>query len=463
MAAKKTLKQLRRQFPEFIYESYKWEIKKGDLKAHFYFKCGRYSFSPAVTIKSVPKTALKLDGKVISNFVFNLGLMEMLSYWKAFCSPKITVLAGGMDKSQIKWWEKTLISGMGQYFYENKINFKTKNFISITSEKQSEFKPARVALDKKSALVLVSGGKDSAVSLQITKEKKIKSTCLLLNPSPSAKKIAEVSGCREIIICERVISPKLLELNRQGFLNGHTPFVAYLSFLSVFVAALFNKKYVVFSNEKSSNEGNVIYLKEEINHQYSKTFEFENRFREYLDSYLASSIDCFSLMRPLYELQIARIFSKCPIYFPIFLSCNEAEKTYSGTAKKTGKWCESCAKCLFVYMAMYPFLKAGELKKIFATDLYANKNLLPLLLELIGEKNIKPLECVGTKKESLIALYLGWKKNALKGLGQPELLKYFEEKIMPKERNWEKESEKILGNWDNKNNLPKKFDFRKDI
>jgi len=72
-------------------------------------------------------------------------------------------------------------------------------------------------------------------------------------------------------------------------------------------AVLFNKKYIILSNEKSSNEGNLKYLGEEINHQYSKTLDFENKFREYLKKYLSSNIEYFSLLRPLYELQIANI------------------------------------------------------------------------------------------------------------------------------------------------------------
>jgi hypothetical protein len=66
-------------------------------------------------------------------------------------------------------------------------------------------------------------------------------------------------------------------------LNGHTPFNALLAFLTYLVAYLGNKKYIVLSNESSANESNVRGLK--VNHQYSKSFEFENDFNEYTKKY----------------------------------------------------------------------------------------------------------------------------------------------------------------------------------
>jgi len=75
-------------------------------------------------------------------------------------------------------------------------------------------------------------------------------------------------------------------------------------------------------------------------------------------------------------------------------------------------------------MILYPFVEEKELIKIFRFNLLDKKELLPLLKELIGEKKVKPFECVGTRKESLVALYLGWKKN--QGRKQPFLLSYFE-------------------------------------
>ncbi|MFA5013170.1 MAG: hypothetical protein WC520_01260 [Candidatus Paceibacterota bacterium] len=459
----KNITRLRRDFPVFNYESYKWKFKGNDLEIVFSFSAEKFSFSPEIKIKNIPAAAKKIKKQNIDTFVFNLGLVELLSYWKAFCSPTILIKPNGLNSDQIKWWQNLLFKGMGQFFYENKINFKAKNFVKIVANEKSDLKSYKFSPSVKNILVPLGGGKDSAVVLDLLKAKKTNISCFLLNPTKASSAMAKESHSKQIVICERKIDPLLLKLNREGYLNGHTPFVAYLSFMSVLAATLFNQKYIIIGNEKSSNEGNVDYLGLEINHQYSKTFDFENNFREYVKKYLSPDIDYFSILRPLYELQIAKLFARDPKYFPIFLSCNEAEKTCSGTKQKTGEWCGKCSKCLFVYMILYPFLKSTDLKNIFKKDLYGEKDLIPLILELTSEKKVKPLECVGTKKESLIALYLGWKKNIVKGVEQPLILKYFEQKIMPKTKDWEKEAKRILENWDSKNNVPKNFDYKKSF
>ena len=160
------------------------------------------------------------------------------------------------------------------------------------------------------------------------------------------------------------------------------------------------------------------------------------------------------------EIQIAKIFSKLPQYFPLFLSCNEAKKTYSGTEKPTLKWCCKCSKCLFVFTILYPFLEEKQLIKIFGKNLFNDKNLLPIMKELIGKKGFKPFECVGTKKETLVAFYLSWKKNRdLVSIKLPFLLEYFEKKILNSlPRRISSISEKFLRAWNDQQNLPKKFE-----
>jgi len=444
------LKELRKKYPEFVYESFDYVLKDSDLHVSFCFKSSELEFNPFLVIKDVPLK--KLDISVLDNLVFNLGMIEMFSYWKAVCSKKIIVRAGFLDKKQIKWWKDILINGMGQYFYENKIDFTSSNFVGIVSSGSLKVKKGKVA--GKGILIPIGGGKDSAVTLELMKKFKKDVDCFALNPVANVKEMFKVSGYKKMIVVERKIEEKLLLLNRKGYLNGHTPFVAYLSFLTVLVSVLFNKKFVVFSNEDSSNEGNVKWLGYEINHQYSKTYDFEKKFREYCSSYLVNGLEYFSVLRLLYEIQIARVFSYMKDYFPVFLSCNEAHKTYSGTKKKTGKWCGSCSKCLFVYMILYPFVSKDELLSIFGSDLFEKKELLTILKELIGEKEVKPFECVGTRKEALVALYLSYKKGE-----DSYLLKYFEKNILPKRDDWETMVVEVMDHWNKKNFILKYFKY----
>ena len=403
--------ELRKKYPTFIYKGYLYELKNGDLHISFVFEMGETRFRPRVIIKNVSQADLKRVGEgALQNLVFHLGLAEMPSYWKATASPKIVIEAGSLNKAQIKWWHGLFMRGMGQYFYENKIDFTKPNFLKIEVSPYSGIRGNKeiVIFPKKGknrVLLPIGGGKDAIVTYEVLKQAGQNIRPFVLNPKKEQFAILRIADEKNPVIVQRTIDPELLELNRKGYLNGHTPFSSYVAFLTTLCAALFGYKYIALSNERSSNEGNVPYLGHVINHQYSKTFDFEKKFRAYSKKYLAKNVEYFSFLRPLYELQIARIFAKFPKYFPVFLSCNEAHKTNSGTQKPTGKWCGKCAKCIFVFLALYPFAPQQTIG-IFKKDLLKDKTLRPLLEKLTGKRSFKPFECVGTIKETRAALSL---------------------------------------------------------
>ena len=421
----KKIEFLRSHHPQFFYNSYSYELRGKDLHIAFEFTAPpKVKFRPTLVIHGLTKGDIKRVGKqALDNLVFNLGIIEMFSYWKSTASPEIVVRAGSLNRGQISWWKNLLIKGMGQYFYENRIDFTDPNFVRIRSQGKDGLSPYKKALTGKT-LVPLGGGKDGSVTWELLKGADYDITAFALNPTQTHKQIFRVGKIVKPITITRTIDPALLSLNKKGYLNGHTPFSAYLAFLTVITAVLFDYKYIALSNERSSNEGNVRYLGKSVNHQYSKTYEFEKNFREYSKEYLATNVEYFSFLRPLYELQIAKLFANYPQYYYVFLSCNEAHKTDSGTKKGEGKWCCNCSKCLFVYLALSPFLDEQELKSIFGQNLLKSKNLAPVLDELIGKKKFKPFECVGTIEESKAAL-------TRKGL------------------------EKILGSWNTEHFLPK--------
>ncbi len=419
------VKILRKKYPKFIFESFDFKLKPKGLKISFDFKIEpNIKFHPEILIEGIRQKEVKRVGeRALGNLIFNLGLIEILSYWKSTCSPEIEILTGSLTKEQIKWWKNLILKGMGQFFYENKIDFR-KKFIKIEAkgEKREIFKKN---LDPDKILVPVGGGKDSVVTVEYLKMMGKKLILFSLNPQAPHKKVIKISKIKEKVFVKRKIDKKLLELNKKGFLNGHTPFTAYLSFLSVLVACLKGCKFIAFSNEKSAEEGNLKYLGRIINHQYSKTKDFERKFREYTKKYLAKKLEYFSLLRDLYEIEISALFSQFPQYFDAFLSCNEAFKTYSGKKRPIKKWCGKCPKCLFVFTCLYPFI-GNRIIKIFKKNLFEKKSLLPLMLQLIGKRKFKPFECVGTKKESFLAFKMSlerWKKENQK---LPFLLKVFE-------------------------------------
>ncbi len=382
---------LRATYPVFSYVSYAWEIRQNSLLANWDFRAGSENYRPHLTL-NLPSAPRNLPESEIDTLVFNLGLAEIPSYWKATCSPKIEVLAGTLTSHQIAWWEKLIYKGMGQYFYENKIDLGGGQPFQITSSGKSHATLTLAPDDQ--ALVLASGGKDTAVTLSLI-GKNTSPVALAMNPSSATLSLLQESDITVSVVATRKLDPHLLNLNKQGFLNGHVPLSAYLAFLGILTAHLLGKKYLIVSNEASSEEGNLIYQGKPINHQYSKTFEFENDFRSYMSSYLNPSYEFFSFLRPLLEIQILGIFSRHKNLFPLFRSCNVGEKS--------GVWCGKCPKCLSTFILIVPFVGLEQAVKIFSQDLYQNSSILPIFEDLVGLGTQKPFECVGTVDEMRLA------------------------------------------------------------
>ena len=456
---------LRKKYPQFIYHSYSLTLKGKDLVVNFYFeiKPGIH-FTPTITIQNIDSQKIKkIPRAVIDNLIFHLGLAEIPSYWKATCSPEIIIRAGHLNREQIKWWKNLLLKGLGQFFFTNKINFLKPDFVVIKSEKERKvLNKFDVKFKNNNILVPIGGGKDSIVTLEILKKYKkyldISSlNCFALNINPTIAEVFKKAKCSHSVVVERKIDNKLLVLNQKGFLNGHTPFSAYLAFLSLFVSFISGYNYIFLSNERSSNEGNVHYLGKVVNHQWSKSFEFEKEFRFYVKKFLGQGIKYFSFLRPLYELQIVKLFINYPQYFKTFLSCNEAYKTYSGRVTPLGKWCNNCPKCLFVFTSLFPFIGEKKAINIFGENLFKKRSLLPLMLELVGESKFKPFECVGTEEETRVAFYLSLRRIKEKKHKVPFLLDYFENNFSNKFNQMNKAKKSIFSGWDSNNFLTPKL------
>jgi hypothetical protein len=231
-------KLLRKNYPRFIYQNYSYRVSKNNLEIFFNFKIEPdIKFKPKIVIENINQKSFERVGdSTLKNLIFNLGLMEIPSYWKTTCSPEIEIKAGPLNSDQIKWWKDLIIKGMGQFFYENQIDFRKPNFLKIKilhfNAIASKHRIKKL-LDPNRILVPIGGGKDSVVTLEILKKAEKHIQCFSLNPTEAALKIMRIAGCENPIIVRRTIDKKLLELNRKGFLNGHTPFSAYLD-LKVF-------------------------------------------------------------------------------------------------------------------------------------------------------------------------------------------------------------------------------------
>jgi UDP-N-acetyl-alpha-D-muramoyl-L-alanyl-L-glutamate epimerase len=393
---------LRREFPEFHYENYRIFRQGDDLHFEFHFRAGdKYHFRPGYTIPLSGLSVSKDVQDVIEGLVFNIGMTEAVSYWKAFCSPRFVVHRSLPDEDAVQWWKKLYYLGLGEFFYTNGIHTTIRDFMQIESGGFPA--PTAVSLStKEGCLVPVGGGKDSAVTMGLLNRSDIEFTPFAVNPRKAVRDTINAAGipAGKTVVFRRKLDPLLLELNSRGFLNGHTPFSALLAFTSATAAALTGLKHVVLSNEASADEPTVAGT--EVNHQYSKSLEFETDFRLYLHQYIGTDVNYFSLLRPLREIDIAAIFAGFEEYHTVFRSCNAGSKTDS--------WCCKCPKCLFTYIILSPFLSSEKLSEFFGNNIMDDISLKPCLDELTGISETKPFECIGTIDEVNLALQLTLKK-----------------------------------------------------
>ena len=424
--------KLREQYPNFIYKKYTFQELEDKLVMEFYYEIENLtSFRHVIEIV---KEDIKYDlsnTNLINNLVFNIGLLELVSYFKATLSKNIIIECGCINEEQKSFFKKTYYYGLGEMLYTNKINVDYNDFVDIKCLGSNiEFNPSTKELN--GYLIPIGGGKDSCVTLELLKNND--NYAVIVNPKQVTLDCAKTAGIKTVKV-NRIIDKNLLELNEKGYLNGHTPFSAMLAFLTTLVSFITGRKSIALSNESSANESNVRGTK--VNHQYSKTLEFENDFREYEKKYLQTNTNYFSFLRPLLEVQIGYLFSKLDKYHSVFKSCNVGSKSTPWI------WCAHCSKCLFVYIILSPFLYKEKLVSIFGEDLYENKDLLNTFIELLGYGDNKPFDCVGTYEEVNYAITKTI--NNING-ELPYLLQYFKDNYKP----YDKE---LLSNFNNDNNL----------
>ncbi len=188
--------------------------------------------------------------------------------------------------------------------------------------------------------------------------------------------------------------PALFALNEAGALNGHVPITGILSMIVLACAIIHGFDAIAMSNEHSASAPNIA----DVNHQYSKSFEFEQAFSRLLERHVVQGVRYFSLLRPLSEVAIARRFARHAAYLPVFRSCNTAFR--QSPERRGTNWCCDCPKCRFVFLALAPFVERQRLIATFGRDMLDDPAQTDGFAELCGLQRHKPFECVGEIEES---------------------------------------------------------------
>ncbi|HSX23521.1 MAG TPA: hypothetical protein VLE74_00250 [Candidatus Saccharimonadales bacterium] len=395
------------KYRQFTFEGYLFDASEKTLSLHYcmddelhFTETYRFDFE---FVPGYSQEALRRAFEL-------LHLVAGVSYYKTYIPAELAVSSAQIDGPTAHFLSQVYQKGLGEFFYINQLDPASAVTFPTTGHdvKPIEFAPGE------GLLIGLGGGKDSLVSTEILRGQP-KVATWSLNHRPQLQPLVERVGLPHFYV-EREWDQQLRTLNAQDAYNGHIPISAIFACVGVIVAILSGYRDVVVSNESSASEPNLHYQGVAINHQYSKSLEFEQDFQATLSRMYGDSVQYYSFLRPLSELRIAELFAGRGFdkYHDVFSSCNRAFTHNSDRLF----WDGVCAKCAFVFLALTPFVQRERLEELFSgKNLLLDPSLEPTYRQLLGIEGDKPLECVGEVKESRAAMRLATQR-------YPELAKY---------------------------------------
>lgn len=449
------------KFEKFYFENF--EFDENTLKAKFY-----YSFDEKIDFVEEIDFSTKLliprkniDKNIINNFLFPLSIALWISYYKLYPTWQLIIKTWFLSEEDKYFWVKFYKNWLWEFLYKNNISFEWLfNFINFSDK----FYPIIDFKTSDDIFLPIWWWKDSIVSAELLSENWYSFTPFIFWKTDAIKDNCLKVMWKEALVIKRKMDENLFKLNQLGYYNWHVPITWIISFVLLTTAYIYDFRYLVMSNEKSANSGNTSIWNLEVNHQYSKSLEFEKDLKDYIERNLSTKIKYFSLLRWMYEINIAKIFSNIwKKYFSVFSSCNANFKISTLPTNHyelgTHLWCNSCPKCAFVYAILKPYITDIEVMQIFWKDLYSYKSLENLFLELLWIKWHKPFECVWEKEEVLYAMHKTLKNYNKENKAIPYILGIFEKEIHSKydEKFFKEEKSKLFKIDNEKTLIPKYF------
>lgn len=381
---------------KFIFKNYGFDKNQSMAFFNYGFDDGR-DFCEKISFKTTPG----YNEQILDKALFLAFIIIGTSYYKTFPTNQL-VLNFSIDQFQADFFSKVYQEGLGQFAYENKLtrNDLAKFTKNVDDNKfDSEYNGFGV-------LALQSGGKDSLLTACLLNEKNINFTAWYATSSDQYPSILNQVS-QNLIVSKRIIDKDSLDKARlDGGINGHIPVTYIIQSLALIQAILINASVVVTSIAHEGEEPHAYIDDLPVMHQWSKTWDAEKAFSEYISKYISSKLLLGSPLRAFSEMRIAEMFVEHAWvkYGHSFSSCNVANYK-QGALNNDLKWCCNCPKCANSYLLFSPFLVSTELKSIFNDqDLFEKENLRDTFKGLLGVDGVmKPFECVGEIEELRLA------------------------------------------------------------
>ena len=421
----------------FRYLDYAVDAERGVLTCRYELD-GR-EFTERVTLPPSARWHTE-EARAAARLVF---LLSGVSYYKTAAPPVIDLGATALTQAEEAFLRDFYLQGLAEFAYRNNLDLSSVRLGGDDPPQTPALSsggttppdpPAHGGLPAprtprppgpptggRRALVPFGGGIDSIVTVEQVRQQADVALFVVSRPADRFDAIeqpAAVTGL-PVVRAEREIDPQLLRSAELGFLNGHVPVTGILSAIAVLAAVLEDRDAIVMSNEWSASIPTLEFDGHPVNHQFSKSEEFEAAFRGVLADQGSSQArlpDYFSWLRDRTELWVGERFAALGQYHASFRSCNKA--FYTERARRFAHWCGQCDKCAFIDLILAPFLPAETLRQIFAVagEPLADPALKPKFRSLLGA-GAKPFECVGEVTECRAAVLLAARRDDRAGTG----------------------------------------------
>lgn len=393
---------------QFVYENIR--LSDDRLSVDFDYKVitdeKTFSLSEKLTFpKPLP------DNDTTNRLLRSMHLALGVSYYKTFLPPQINH-AYKMDEQEAEFWNDVFRNGLGEFLHTN----------NLSAERLAQFSPQTGSIEVgdedaddwlPTALLGIGGGKDSIVAGELLKNAEIPLSGFVLATVDNVGQTQDVADAMGIVlnVVNRKLDPQILDMNKlEGALNGHIPISLVFALVGCALACIEKAKYVIVANEASASIPQVQGENGSVNHQWSKSLEFERQFQTFVHKYVSENINYTSVIRPLTSVAVAKLFCKLPTYFEVFSSDNSLLKI-NPEKRDHPRWGLHSPKSLSSFILLAPWLSDEEVLRIFGRNFLEETELSELFLDLLGASEKVVLDCVGTPDELRLSLTMLQKQN----------------------------------------------------
>jgi UDP-N-acetyl-alpha-D-muramoyl-L-alanyl-L-glutamate epimerase len=410
------------------FDSYSF-LPDEDLIRFKYSFCDKQRYTHQLRVDLGPLREGKTSMAKLHKAVVAIGMAFMSPMLLSHVPQLAVCRCDALSAFEISFWETTYANCHAEYFFLNDISPKCHPTVSaepssnppppLPPSDQLPPPPSLASYADKKFLILMGGGKDSAVLRDMVHCANVPAGWLYFGADPreyeDCWRLRRFSHVREGVYgptpchviwqdflshAECVKNQRHRAGDAQGFaLMDCIVYVSLYALVAALTCLLHSYDAIVIGNEASANDANATHRGITVNHQYEKTSAFEALMRQYIARIIAPPTLYFSPLALFSEIEISARFAELTEFHPIFVSCNQPQRD---------RWCADCPKCAAIFALLSAVMHPHRVWAIFGDNLFEQPRLVETFDLIAGLNGCaarpKPLECVPSRSEIRISL-----------------------------------------------------------